>query len=153
MTEDSTGEYLRDELAIRSLVARYSNAVCCDDISEWRTTWSQDGIWSLLGNTHEGQNAIVTHFQNVTRSLEAVIQHPHGGMISFEKNGRATGRWSMTEYARMASDGAALLTIGLYDDVYIPVNSQWLFAERAFNVLYMGPPDLSSPFQPAPSSS
>ena len=38
-----------DDLAIRDLVYRYSDAVCRRDQVAWSATWAEDGVWQLPG--------------------------------------------------------------------------------------------------------
>ena len=46
-----------DELEIRNLVARYSDAVLRFDSETWLATWAQEGEWELLGERSRGQEA------------------------------------------------------------------------------------------------
>ncbi len=138
---------LIDELAVRTLVARYADAVCRHDVPAWRATWAEDGEWELLGQTLRGREEAVAYYERVVSGLEAVVQHAHGGIIEFESVDAASGRWSITEHARMES-GVPLFTVGLYEDDYVRVDGQWLFSRRVFRSLYIGPPDLSVPFRP-----
>ncbi|MFP6639261.1 MAG: nuclear transport factor 2 family protein [Myxococcota bacterium] len=138
---------LSDELALRTLVARYADAVARNDVPTWRSTWAEDAEWELLGQTLRGRDELVAYYEQVVSSLEAVVQHAHGGILEFQAADRATGRWSITEHARMAS-GAPLFTIGLYEDDYVRLDDEWLFSRRVFRTLYLGPPDLSVPFKP-----
>ena len=43
-----------DELAIRNLVARYSDAVIRDDGDDWRACWHPDAVWMLGPGRFEG---------------------------------------------------------------------------------------------------
>lgn len=137
------------ELAVRTLVARYADAVCRHDVSAWRSTWAEDSEWQLMGSTLTGRDAITEYYESVVAQLEAVVQFAHGGIIEFAGADSAHGRWSITEHARMAN-GDPLFTIGLYEDDYVRSDGEWLFARRIFRNLYIGPPDLSSSFRPIP---
>ena len=140
-------EHVADELALRTLVARYADAVCRKDVPAWRATWAEDGEWQVLGTTVRGRDAVVAYYESIVSGLEAVVQHAHGGIIEFEGSDRASGRWSITEHARLA-DGQPLFTIGLYEDDYLRADGEWLFSRRIFRNVYLGPPDLSSAFRP-----
>lgn len=137
---------LSDELAVRTLVARYSDAVCRRDPSAWKATWAEDGEWELLGRTLRGREQALAYYEEVISGLEAVVQHAHGGIIEFAAEDRGSGRWSITEHARMDS-GAPLFTIGIYQDDYVRIDDEWVFGRRVFHSLYIGPPDLSAPLR------
>ena len=48
-----------DELAIRNLVARYSDGVNRRDGAIWSDTWAADSEWLLMGNPTRGREAIL----------------------------------------------------------------------------------------------
>ena len=134
---------IADELAIRDLVNRYSDAVVRRDAKAWGDTWSDNGEWHILGNAICGRDEIVARWQTLMGGLPFVLQQPSGGIIEF-KNDTATGRWYINEYGFPAK-GPGMLTLGVYHDQYARENDHWRFSRRRFDVLYMGAPDLSAP--------
>ena len=81
-------EHVADELALRTLVARYADAVCRKDVPAWRATWAEDGEWQVLGTTVRGRDAVVAYYESIVSGLEAVVQHAHGGIIEFDSENR-----------------------------------------------------------------
>jgi hypothetical protein len=134
-------ESWREEVAIRSLVDRYADAVFRADDRELAATWADDGEWSILDRTAKGRDEIGALFRELTGGLSKIVQVPSGGVIEREGNA-ATGRWTVTEYAWLA-DGTPLLTLGRYRDQYVLVDGAWLFRRREFAPIYMGPPNLA----------
>ena len=131
-----------DELAIRNLVAEYSDAVNRRDAAAWADTWSTDAAWHILGMSPTGREAIVELWQGLMSSLPFVVQMPSDGTIRLDGD-TGTGRFYLTEHAR-AADGSAMLTLGVYHDRFRRDPDRWRFAERRFHAMYMGPPDLSA---------
>ena len=133
---------LEDELAIRDLVARYADAVTRRDEKDWAATWARDGFWRVMGREASGRDDVVALWNELMRGIPFVVQIPATGTLRVDGD-RATGRWTVTEHGKLAS-GAAILTIGLYDDGYRRERGGWCFERRHFRALYAGPPDLSA---------
>jgi uncharacterized protein (TIGR02246 family) len=139
---------LGDELAIRDLVARYSDAVNRRDETAWAATWAEDGRWYLGAQASEGREKIVTTWRTLMGLFEFVAQLPAHGIIEVDGD-EATGRWTIQEIGR-PKGGPGSSTIALYDDLYRRDAGDWRIVERRFQVLYTGPPDLSGQVFPYP---
>jgi len=137
-----------DELAIRSLVARYSDAVARRDTTDWAATWAPDGVWQIMGRAVEGREEVTALWSKLMGGLSFVLQLPNAGLIELDGD-RAKGRWYITEHGKM-ENGTALLTLGVYHDEYVRGPTGWSFQRRRFDVLHMGPPDLSGQIVPFP---
>ena len=144
--EDST---LRDDLEIRRLVATYADSVARGDAKTWGETWAEDGAWELLGSRTEGRAAVVELWQKLMAGFPLIVQIASGGVIDVSGSS-ACGRWYVTEYGLGGKSG--LLTLGHYRDRYTKGPDGWRFAERCFDMIYSGPPDLSAPHKPLPQS-
>ena len=59
-------ERIADELAIRDLVNRYSDAVVRRDAKAWGDTWAENAEWYILGNSICGRVEIVERWQEAT---------------------------------------------------------------------------------------
>ena len=140
--EEAELRRVADELAIRGLVARYSDSASRLDTDDWIQTWAEEGRWILGGNPSEGRAKILETFQAATALFDRVLQLPQAGVVELDEGGPATGRWSVVELLH-GKDGGASLTVGFYHDVYQRTQAGWRFAERRFEVAYAGPPDLS----------
>jgi hypothetical protein len=141
-------QQVADELKIRNLVARYSDAVLRSDVREWLGTWAQEGEWQLLGGVSRGHEALRDRLEELTENIEYVMQLTGGGIVHLDGD-LARGRWTVTEYARTKA-GAALFSMGSYRDDYCQEEGVWRFARRRFSLFYMGPPDLSGRLMPVP---
>lgn len=133
---------VRDELAIRNLVARYADAVNRRDEAAWADTWAEAGEWSLLGRAAQGREAARELLAEFLAGLSLVVQVPASGVVRVQGD-RATGRWTITEQGKLAN-GNAFLSLAAYDDEYERGAGEWRFASRRLTLFYMGPPDLSA---------
>jgi uncharacterized protein (TIGR02246 family) len=140
--------HVADELAIRELVARYADAVARRDEDAWAATWTEDAEWHLLGRSASGRDAVVSLLKTLISGVPFVVQIPNSGIIQVHGE-TGSGRWYITEYAK-TRDGAALFNLGVYHDEYRRTADEWRFSRRRFDVLYMGPPDLSARANPFP---
>ena len=139
---------LAGELEIRTLVARYSDAVVRRDTAAWGETWAEDAVWKIMGMETRGRALIVTLWERLMAGYPQVVQLPNSCILSIDGMS-ATGRWYISEYGKLAN-GTALLTLGVYHDEYTRTDGAWRFASRRFDVLYGGPADLSGAFMPFP---
>ena len=141
-------EPCRDELAIRGLVARYTDAVNRRDRDAWSATWADDGVWDMMGRAIEGRSSVVDTWSGAMAGLRFAFQLAHSGVVHVDGE-RGTGSWTLSELTE-GPDGVAGMMVALYDDAYTRVSGEWLFARRKLNILYAGPPDLSGHVFPAP---
>lgn len=139
------------ELAIRELVARYSEAVSRGDAKAFAETWAEDGEWLLLGQRAVGPEAATAQWQRLVRGFDFVVQLCHGGIIEVE-GATATGRWQISEHGR-GLDGSSFFSLGFYADRYVCVEGRWRFQSRNFEAVYAGPPDLSGGVTTLPGAS
>jgi hypothetical protein len=136
------------EAQIRSIISRYAQAVTAKDEALWASTWSESGVWELMGQAPEGREAVVAYWNSLMGGIPFAYQLPGEGSIEIDASGaRGTGRVPTVEFAKFG-DGPGMLMLGTYHDVYVLEAGEWLFGERRMRIQYMGPPDMSG--TPAP---
>ena len=133
------------------MVAAYADAVNRRDVPLWASTWADDGIWDLMGNEITGKGAVVEMWNNAMNGFEFVVQLVYQGTVEID-GASATGRWYLSEHLRPAGSKSGRFTIGTYADKYQRVDGNWLFAKRAYNILYNdeGKGDMSGMVIPLP---
>ena len=139
---------LKDELALNKLMARYVDAANRRDGAAWSSTWAEDGRWLLMGMEITGRENILGLWQQVLEGFEFAILMPASGHFDIDGD-TATGHWYLQEFTRDLQ-GEALAALSRYNDSYVKVNGQWLFASREYSFLYRGPADLSGEYTPLP---
>ena len=139
---------IADELALRTLVACYAEAVSAYDETLWAGTWAEDGQWVLMGRSPTGRKELVEVWNELMSGFEFVVQHATSGRVEIDGD-RATGRWQILELGKV-KDGGAMMIVGFYCDECVREADGWRFARRTFSPLYVGAPDLSGPSMPFP---
>ena len=135
-----------DEMALRNLMGRYSDAVNRVDADAWIATWAEDAVWNLLGNPVSGKDNILALWKQMMSSFEFALMLP--STCLFEVDGdTASGHWYLTEYTR-DPEGAASTVLSRYMDTYTRKEGQWLFQSRDYSFIYNGPADLSGTYTP-----
>ena len=138
---------MSDRDDIRDLVHRYSDSVTRKDRALWAATWAEDAWWDLgKGRLTRGRDNIVEFWQKAVDGLAIVVQLVHNGVVTIDGD-TATGRWYVSEHLERLT-GVKGMLLAWYDDTYVLVGGQWLFASRSLGSLYHGPPDLSGAFTP-----
>jgi ketosteroid isomerase-like protein len=130
-----------DELAIRTLVARYADAVMRRDASLLGVTYAPDAVWDLAGTVAAGGDEIVALWQRLMAKFDLVLQTVHSGTVTVNGD-QGTGRWYVSELNRNHRGDGSLM-VGVYDDSYVRLGSGWRFSSRRFRFLYRGPADVS----------
>ena len=131
---------------IRTLIARYADAVCRFDADQWAATWATDAVWEMGPMTKTGRDEIATSWKGMLARLDGVIHAYLNGWADLdEETGTGTGRWYVIEHFKRP-DEDPMTMYGFYDDEYCREDSQWKFARRALHRIYYGPPDMSGDF-------
>lgn len=139
---------LVDEYALRDLMATYVDAANRRDGAAWAATWTEDGVWSIMGMDITGRDNIYALWQQVLEGFEFALLIPSS--CQFEIDGdTATGHWYLQEHTRTTAGDVSSM-ISRYLDQYRRVDGQWLYQRRTYNVLYSGPADLSGQYTPLP---
>ena len=136
---------------VARLVHAYADAVCNNDATGWASTWADDAVWDMGGLRLQGRADIAGAWAQAMADYEQVIQVVYNGAADLDvAAGVGSGRWYVGEFLK-PRDGDPKMLLARYDDRYVSVAGVWLFAERALERLYSGPPDLSGVFGSPPS--
>ena len=143
---------VEDELAIRHLVAVYADAVNRRGGSLWASTWTDDGVWDLMGNEVIGKDAVVGMWNNAMDGFEFVAQLVYQGTLEID-GASAAGRWYLAEHLRPQGSQSGTFNLGTYADKYQCVDGKWRFRRRTYNVLYNdeGKGDMGGMVMPLPA--
>lgn len=130
---------LTDELEIRALCDRFSDAANRIDAEAFRALWVADGVWTIgppIKRGFEGRDAIVDAFANLLENAwDLFVQLPSAHVFKIDGN-TATGRCYIYEIARSVS-GQGNLNVAVYEDKLIKTSGHWRFVSRDYKVLYL----------------
>lgn len=126
-----------DRQAIHDLVALYGDAVIRRDADTFRSLWTEDAEWSLVGNAVSGRATLVDAWEVAMQGFPFVAHVAYPMLVIVEGDG-GRGRWYIQEIMKQA-DGSAVLVFGVYTDRYQRVDGEWLFSYRRFDLMYRSP--------------
>tara|TARA_Y100000590_G_scaffold359751_1_gene415712 strand:+ start:27 stop:449 length:423 start_codon:yes stop_codon:yes gene_type:complete len=130
---------------ISQLVHRYADAVVHKDSNQWISTWAKNSIWDL-GNDRiiKGRKQIQEYWEASMENFVKVIQTVANGDATLGSE-RGIGRWYFQEIFEKI-DGKKGILVAHYQDQYISVKDEWLFAERKLCIHYKEPSGLTGDF-------
>ena len=139
-------DFIRAEVAIRQLHARYVDAVWRKDFNAFGDCFIEDAEWNIVGMKLRGRAAIIAGFEKFMDRYERVLMVIQTPVLEVG-NGVASGRTYVTEHNRF-KDGRTTSSIGVYFERFIDNGDRWRFAWRHWDLYYRGPVDLSGSFFP-----
>lgn len=124
-----------DELAVRTLVARFSDAVNRRAPADLGVLWEPDGIWVIpgLGET-QGREGIEQRLSGLLSGFEQLSQLVHSGEVRVDGD-EARGRWYLSEFG-VDTSGTTVQFVGVYHDHVRRGDHGWRFARRRFDFLH-----------------
>jgi ketosteroid isomerase-like protein len=130
--------WTRDQLAIRSLVERYSDACCCRDSTALMELWADDCRWSVAGmkglEDVRGKAAIKQIWENAQALYPFCFLVCVPGDIKI--NGDTAAARVYTTEVLKDTEGKVRNAVGRYDDRYERIKGEWRFVERTWHMLH-----------------
>lgn len=119
--------------AIRDLFARYAWSFDTADVEAYVATFKEDGALDLATGRHVGRAAIRAYASGVVADPAFAGRQHFVAQSVFSEH--ASG-WIVRSYAvithRSSNGSSDVFLTGHYRDLCVPVEGQWLFAERMF---------------------
>ena len=121
---------VQDRLEIMDLVNRYSDAANRQHPEDMAAVYAPQGRLLAFGNApYVGRDKIREIFTASMARVEFLTQICAAGIVKVDGD-RATGRWTVTEFAKH-TDGEKLTYFqGTYEDTMIRTEEGWLFEQR-----------------------
>ena len=121
---------VQDRIEIQDLVNRYSDAANRQDAVAMASVYAPDGRLIAFGNEpYAGREKILEIFTASMKRVEFLTQICGAGIIDL-RGDRATGRWTITEFAKHVDGEKLTYFQGTYEDVMVRTPDGWLFEER-----------------------
>ena len=129
---------VEDELAIRSLAARFSDCANERDYDGFADLWSARGVWEIgppLPARAEGVDAIVDMLRRLLAPQTGFMQMTHSGVVALDGD-RATARFVEREHGR--GESRFYENLAVYDDVLERgADGVWRFLRRRYVYRYL----------------
>jgi len=122
-----------DNLALRDLMAKYTDAVNQRDADSWINCWAEDADWDLLGSKAKDRKEILELWQQMMAGFESVTMLPSSSHFSIDGE-NASGHWYLQEFS-LDKQGKRLTLISRYEDQYRKLDGQWLFQSRRYQIM------------------
>lgn len=135
-----------DQIALRELMAKYTDAVNRHDGTAWISCWAEHAQWDLMGIKVSGKSNILALWKQMMSGFEFVLMMPSSGLMTVSGD-TATGHWYLQEYTR-DKQGRASTVLSRYVDSYCKENSQWCFQSRQYQTMYNGDANLTGQYMP-----
>jgi ketosteroid isomerase-like protein len=129
---------VEDDLAIRNLAARFTDAVNERDANSFRQLWTNDAVWEIgppLSARADGPEAIVEMFVRLLEPKSLFIQLTHSGVIDFNGDDTATARFTERERGKGLHDYYENLAV--YRDDLARTSDGWRFKRRNYEYRYL----------------
>ena len=129
---------VRDELAIRDLVAHFAEIVNDMRPLDMPEIFTPDAEFAIKGwSTMHGSSEIAGFLAGVIGHWDMIFQAVNSGRITIEADNpdHARGTWYITEYGRYR-DGNETYLGGRYRDQYVRTSDGWRFARREFRGMW-----------------
>ena len=128
---------VEDELSIRNLAARFTDAVNERDLASFRQLWTDDAVWEIgppLQSRTDGVEEIVALLRRLLQAEEYFMQLTHSGVIEV-KGDRATARFVERERGR--GESSYYDSLAVYEDVLVRKADGWRFAKRFYRYRFL----------------
>lgn len=131
--------HIKNELAIRDLVARFADAVNRKATAEMYQLFTPDAELVIPGvGTYTGVEAIVTFLADILSLWTGIVQAVHSGLVMLPPGPHphhAKGRWYLSEFG--VKQGVDTYVGGVYSDDYVFTGDCVRFSRRRFGLLYI----------------
>lgn len=119
---------------IEQLLVRYTLYIDDHDFDALGALFKPDAAFGSPGRMHTGRDAIVANYRRLGDLYPITLHEVRGVVLDFVDDVHARGQ--VIGYSEQASDQHTAVTSFRYDDEYIRVDGQWLFAARRVRTLY-----------------
>ncbi len=129
---------VEDELEIRNLVARFTDAVNERRTDEFRRLWAEGGTWEIgapFSVKATGVDAIGNMLEELFKPKVLFLQLTHSGVVMFTGDNTAKGRF--TERERGKGESEFYENLAVYHDDYIRGPNGWRFDRRYYEYRFL----------------
>jgi SnoaL-like domain len=132
---------ITDELAIRNLAERFSDAANRKDGDAFQALWAKEGKWIIGAPINmefagkENMGSSVTHMLGL---WDFFVQLSGPGVVILQGDS-AKARFYVNEVAR-GKDGKGNYNLSMYEDSLVKIDGQWYYKKRVYHTIYQDAP-------------
>ncbi len=135
----AASERATDELAVRSLIDRASDAINHHEWTRLEGMLTDDVVWEALppiGWKLEGLQAVRGFFAKNEGKVEVLSYNVLASNVELQAPDRATARSTMIELLHLKEKDVGLQIVGTYTDSFVKREGVWRFERRSFAMRY-----------------
>lgn len=139
---DKTLQQLSDEMAIRSLADKFSDAANRKDGEMFQSLWTDDGEWIIgppVNMEFAGRESMEPSVIHMLDLWDFFVQLTGPGVVLIEGD-TAHARFYVNEIAR-GKDGRGNYNLSMYEDELVKQQDRWYFRKRTYHTIYQDAPD------------
>ena len=144
MTNEQDLSNIKDELEIKNLAARFSDAANRRDSEAFGKLWTKNAEWRVLEPFPfhaEGAENIARKFREMLNHFEMFAQMTHTGLVEISGE-KAVSRWTVQEMLKGKDGKIFQNNVAMYTDELEKTNGEWLFASRTYHYIYFDESEL-----------
>ena len=150
--EINTLQSVKDEIEIRALADKFSDAANRVDGDAFQALWAKDGVWKIgppINMEFKGKEKMGGSVSHMLGLWDFFVQLTGPGVITIDGD-KATARFYVNEIARKADDKSGNYNLSMYEDELLKENGKWLFAKRTYHTIYQDAPNYKGLIQKLP---
>jgi hypothetical protein len=140
---------LKDEIEIRALADKFSDAANRVDAAAFQSLWAEQGIWKIgppIDLEFRGKENMGASVSRMLGLWDFFVQLTGPGVILLDGE-KATARFYINEIARKSDDKTGNYNLSMYEDELIKENSKWVFLKRTYHTIYQESPNYNGLIQ------
>lgn len=145
-------QLVKDELEIRALAEKFSDAANRKDGELFQSLWAKDAVWKIGPPINVEFKGKENMGASVTRMLglwDFFVQLSGPGVVTINGE-KATAKFYVNEVARKADDKSGNYNLSMYEDELIKENGKWVFLKRTYHTIYQEAPQYKGLIQQLP---
>lgn len=145
-------QLVKDELEIRALAEKFSDAANRKDGELFQSLWAKDAVWKIgppINVEFKGKENMGASVTKMLGLWDFFVQLSGPGVIAINGE-KATARFYVNEVARKADDKSGNYNLSMYEDELIKENGKWVFLKRTYYTIYQEAPQYKGLIQQLP---
>jgi hypothetical protein len=146
-------QLIKDEVEIRALAEKFSDAANRKDGEQFQSLWIKDATWKIgppINMEFKGKDNMSASVTKMLGLWDFFVQMPSAIVLNIKGN-KATARVYVNEIARKTDDKHGNYNLSMYEDELVKENGKWLFEKRTYHTVYQEAPDYKGLVQPLPT--